>query len=152
MKRIILWIIPLVILNACKQVQDTKHVNIKPDAPVGKDLDLERWREIIRRESYSIDISKTPNPFVPIKTPKTLKEQEEITPLELVGILIKDGDRYAILQDPLRRGYMVKKGDRLGNSLIKEIGVDYLICEEILQSENGKKIKRLRTITLKKER
>lgn len=152
MKKLLLTLVCLILFNSCQKGKEIKVEGPKPHTPLVKDVELEKWRESLKRESYTIDIAKTPNPFISPKTYNILAQKEETIPLELVGILDKNGQKMALLQDSTRKGYIVKRGDRLGHSYIKEIGNDYLIIEETVENIFGVKTKRLRKITLKKEK
>jgi type IV pilus assembly protein PilP len=139
-------------LHSCKKIEEVKDQTIQPKIPVIKDQELEKWKESIKKEVYSIDINNLQNPFMTPKTYKILTQKEETIPLELVGILKKNGKKMALLQDPTRKGYILKEGDKIGKATIKEIGTDYLIIEEISENLFGVKSKKTKKITLKKER
>lgn len=152
MKKLLLTLVCLILFNSCQKEKEIKIEGPKPHTPLVRDVELEKWKESLKKESYTIETAKTPNPFISPKTYKVLAQKEETIPLELVGIIDRKGQKMALLQDSARKGYIVKRGDRLGHSYIKEIGNDYLIIEETVENIFGVKTKRLRKITLKKER
>ncbi|MEN3039435.1 MAG: pilus assembly protein PilP [Candidatus Kryptonium sp.] len=133
---------------------DNKNVNrevARTSTPISQDAELEKWKTIMQKEIYSIDLKNITNPFISPRTYKLLTEKEEAIALELVGIVEKDGVRIALLQDSAKKGYAVKVGDKLGKSLIKEIGHDHLIVEDTVKDIFGAKTIRTRKIPLRKE-
>lgn len=138
-------------LPSCKKGEEVKEQIPQPKIPIIKDQELEKWKESIKKEVYSIDINTLQNPFMTPKTYKILTQKEETIPLELVGILKKNGKKMALLQDPTRKGYILKEGDKIGKATIKEIGQDYLIIEEFSENLFGVKSKKTKKITLKRE-
>lgn len=152
MKKLYLIFSLVIAISGCKKTKEVKEETVRPQPVVVQDVELERWKASMQKEVYSIDINQTPNPFITPKTYRLLTQKEETIPLELVGIIDKRGKRIALLQDPARKGYIVKPGDKLGKSLIKEIGPDYLIIEDTIENIFGVKTKKTRKITLKKER
>lgn len=152
MKKLYLIFSLVIAISGCEKTKEVKVETVRPPSAVVKDIELERWKASIQKEVYSIDINKTPNLFITPKTYKLLAQKEETIPVELVGIIDKKGKRMALLQDPARKGYIVKPGDKLGKSLIKEIGPDYLIIEDTIENNRGFKTKKTTKIILKKER
>ncbi|MFN3302050.1 MAG: pilus assembly protein PilP, partial [Patescibacteria group bacterium] len=140
----------LLIITGCKEIEQKSQVPQKVTTIVKKDEDLERWKEVVKKEAYIIDIKQLQNPFISPKTYKFLSKKEETIALELVGIVIKGNKKYALLQDATKKGYIVKVGDKLGNLTIKEISADNIIIEEVEENIFGGIEKRLRKINLKK--
>lgn len=151
MKGILLLLSFTFLLLTCQKAREVKEEPIKPEPVVIQDEELEKWKATLIKEIYTIDINKVPNPFMTSQTYKLLAQKEETIPLELVGIVQKKDRRIALLQDPTKKGFIVKVGDKLGTSLIKEIGPDYLIIEDTVANILGVKTKKTRKITLKKE-
>lgn len=118
--------------------------------PVIKDVELEKWKEEINKQSYAIDINSIKNPFITPKTYQLLAKKETVIPVELVGIMRIKNKKIALLQDPTKKGYLVKEGDKLGESTIKEIGNNYIIIEEVSENIFGQKTRKSRKIILKK--
>lgn len=151
MKFIIIILIAISLIK-CKLEKELKvESRIQQTAITTRDTDLERWREIIYKEPFVLNSKDIPNPFLSPKIEKEMVRTEETIPLELVGIVEKNGKRFALLQDSMKKGYIVKKGDRLGESKIKEIGKNYIIIEEIIREASGKRIIKTKTITLRRE-
>ncbi len=142
----------ILLINNCKKAEEIKEERPRPKIPIVKDQELEKWKETLKKEVYTIDLQNLQNPFITPKTYKILTQKEETIPLELVGIVRKNGKKMALLQDPTKKGYILREGDKIGKATIKEIGNDYLIIEEISENLFGVKSKKTKKITLKKER
>lgn len=151
MKRFYIPIFMIILtLFGCKKFEKEERVTSKPVPAIVRDTELEKWREEIRKEVYTIDLTQLSNPFITPKTYKLLAKKEEVIPLELVGVLNKGGKKYALLQDPTKKGYIVKMGDRIGKSKIIEISSDYIIIEEIEENIFGEVMRKKRKISLKR--
>lgn len=150
------WVIFLVILLliGCSPKEEKK-VSVSKDLPKKteiEDIELKNWIKSLEEKPYKIDISKLKNPFIAPEILKSTMEKKEKIPLDLVGILEKKGERIALLQDNVRKGYIVKVGTKIGNIEILEIGKDYIIIEEEGINIYGEKEKNKRILYLKKER
>lgn len=151
MKRFsVFLIIPILIFSGCKKLEREKQIVSKPETFIIRDIELERWRGEINKEVYTIDTKELSNPFVNPKIYKALAKKEEAIPLEFVGVLIKGGKKYALLQDSTRKGYIVKVGDKIGRSKIKEISSDYIVIEEVEENIFGELVTKTRKISLKR--
>ncbi|RLG09217.1 hypothetical protein DRN73_10265 [Candidatus Pacearchaeota archaeon] len=117
-----------------------------------KDIELKNWMKALEEKSFKIDISKLKNPFIDPEVLKLIIAKREKIPLELVGILEKERERIALLQDDAKKGYIVKTGTQIGNIKVLEIGTDYVIIEEEEINIYGKKEKNKRILPLKKDR
>jgi len=148
----LLVLLILIIVTGCKEKAQEKTETPMVRSPAFKDIELEKWREEINRPAYSIDINQIKNPFITPKTYQLLTIKENTIPLILVGILKEKNKKLALLQDPTKKGYIVKEGDKLGESKIKEIGNNYIIIEEVSENIFGQKTKKLKKIILKEER
>jgi len=116
-----------------------------------EDIELKKWIKALEEKPYKINIQKLKNPFVSPEILKLVTARKEKIPLELVGILEKNGERIALLQDNTKKGYIVKTGNRIGNIAILEIGLDYVLIEEEEINIYGEKEKNKRILYLKKE-
>lgn len=139
----------ILILISCKKTYEEKISTSKPSVKVTQDEELEKWKEEMKKEVFIIDLSQLQNPFITPKTYKLLSKKEAFIPLELVGILNKGTIKYALLQDPAKKGYIVKRGDKVGKTIIKEISSEYIIIEEEEENIFGGITKKTRKITLK---
>ena len=146
----LLLILFIIFLISCERAQKEKISAYKPSVIMMKDEELEKWKEEIKKEAFTIDLSQLQNPFITPKTYKLLSKKEELIPLELVGILNKGTIKYALLQDPAKKGYIVKRGDKVGKTIIKEISSEYIIIEEEEENIFGGITKKTRKITLKR--
>lgn len=139
----------LIFIIGCKEKSKEK-IEMPVDKPsIVKDVELEKWKEEINKKPYVIDIEQIKNPFITPKTYQLLTKKETIIPVELVGIMKIKNKKIALLQDPTKKGYIVKEGDKLGESTIREIGNNYIIIEESSENIFGQKTKKLRKIILK---
>jgi Tfp pilus assembly protein PilP len=145
---IILFLLPI---GGC-QNQHKSEVVVKPrEQHKFQDVELEEWKKIIFTPKERYDFPSLKNPFLNPKSVAQLQKKEEFFNFELKGILIKNGKRYALLQDPLKRGYFVTEGTRFAGHYVKRIGSDYVI---ILAEETdvfGGKTKREIKLNLRKE-
>ncbi len=150
--RLLFLIFSLLLLTSCKEKKEEIIKKPTIPSPVIKDTELEKWKEEINKKSYSIDINSLKNPFITPRTYQVLAKKETAIPVELVGIVKAKNKKIALLQDPTKKGYIVKEGDKLGESTIKEIGNNYIVIEEVSENIFGQKIKNTRKIYLKEER
>ncbi|MFZ8831604.1 MAG: hypothetical protein ACO2OY_05570 [Thermodesulfobacteriaceae bacterium] len=145
---IILFLLPIV---GCQTQQKTEVV-VKPREQYKfQDVELEEWKKIIFTPKERYNFQNLKNPFLNPKAVAQLQKKEELFNFELKGILIKNGKRYALLQDPLKRGYFVTEGTKFAGHYVKKIGSDYVI---ILAEETdlfGGKTKREVKLNLRKE-
>lgn len=144
-------ILGLTFTSCLKQEEKTQIQKVTKEEVV-KDIELEKWKEEVNRPSYQIVVSKLKNPFISFATFKALSQKEESIPLELVGIIEKKGEKWALIQDATRKGYILKKGSILGSRRVLDIGKDYVIIEEEVESIFGEKIKDIKKISLKREK
>jgi len=152
MKRKFLIVLSLILLlSSCKEKEKVVIEKPKPPKETLQDVDLEKWRAELNRPVYTIDNNQIKNPFITPKTYLALTKKESNIPVQLVGILKGRKKKMALLQDPTKKGYIVKEGDKLGESTIKEIGDNYIIIEEVSENIFGQKTKKVRKITLLKE-
>ena len=150
--RLLFLIFSLLLLTSCKEKKEEIIKKPTIPSPVIKDTELEKWKEEINKKSYSIDINSLKNPFITPRTYQVLAKKETAIPVELVGIVKAKNKKIALLQDPTKKGYIVKEGDKLGESTIKEIGNNYIVIEEVSENIFGQKIKNTRKIYLKEEK
>jgi Tfp pilus assembly protein PilP len=147
----ILIILFLLLIVGC-QPQHKSEVVVKPrEQHKFQDVELEEWKKIIFTPKERYDFLSLKNPFLNPKSVAQLQKKEEFFNFELKGILIKNGKRYALLQDPLKRGYFVTEGTKFVGRYVKRIGSDYVI---ILAEETdvfGGKTKREIKLNLRKE-
>ncbi|MFN3504922.1 MAG: pilus assembly protein PilP [Caldimicrobium sp.] len=146
----ILVLILIIFISGCKKIDKETQTLPRQTPVIKKDEELEKWREEVKKEVYTIDFAQLQNPFITPKTYKLLSKKEEFIALELVGILIKGNKKYALLQDATKKGYIVKVGDKLGKSTIKEISGDYILIEEWEENIFGSPSKKIKKITLKR--
>ena len=121
---IIFFLLPTV---GCQTQQKTE-VAVKPREQYEfQDVELEGWKKIIFTPKERHNFQSLKNPFLNPKAVAQLQKKEELFNFELRGILIKNGKRYALLQDPLKRGYFVTEGTKFAGHYVKRIGSDYVI-------------------------
>lgn len=151
-KCLVSFLISILLITGCSKKEEKANIPIAEPPKEERDVELEEWGKILEKQPYKVDVSKLKNPFI---APETLKEaiaKREKIPLELVGILEKSGEKFALLQDNTKKGYIVRKGSQIGNIKIIEIGPDYIIIEEETINIYGGIEKSRRTLTLKKEK
>jgi len=151
-KLIFIFFCLLLSIAGCKEKKEEIVKKPVTKIPVIKDVELEKWKEEINKQSYAIDINSIKNPFITPKTYQLLAKKETVIPVELVGIMRIKNKKIALLQDPTKKGYLVKEGDKLGESTIKEIGNNYIIIEEVSENIFGQKTRKSRKTILKEER
>ncbi len=144
-------ILTLMFLHGCHTKSQNDGAPTQPKEKLGlKDLEIEIWERKISTPKESINFSNLRNPFL---DPTSLAKYQETLEFNFIlkGILQKEGKRYALLEDPLRRGFIVSEGVRLGNFKVKKIGENYLIAEylgeKLINNLGPKEI----TLILKKE-
>ncbi|MCS7232317.1 MAG: pilus assembly protein PilP [Elusimicrobiota bacterium] len=153
MKRYLSFIFILgLIFTGCLKKEEKTEMQPIPKKEIVQDLELEQWREEINKPSYRILVSNFKNPFISVATFKALSQKEESIPLELVGIIVKQGEKWALIQDATRKGYILKIGGKIGPRKIIDISKDYVVIEEEIEDIFGEKIKNIKKITLKKEK
>lgn len=152
LKLILILFCLLLLIVSCQEKKEEDIKVSEISIPLVKDINLEKWKEEISKEPYSIEINSIKNPFITAKTYQFLTKKETVIPVELVGIINNKNKKLALLQDPTKKGYIVKEGDKLGESTIKEIGSNYILIEEVSENIFGQKAKKLRKIILKGER
>ncbi len=119
-----------------------------------KDEELKKWKEEIEKPGYTIDLKKLKNPFVLLSVYAKKVQTKEFKPLKLklVGIIEKNGEKVALLQDPTNKGYIIKEGMFLGTGKVKEIGDNYIIIEEEKKDIFGREKKIIKKLILQKEK
>jgi len=141
-----------ILLMACeKRVEEVREIKKIPPKPL-QDLELEKWKEELQKPVYLLKLSELKNPFLTPKTPESLRKKEGPLPLQLVGIIKNHKIKIALLQDPSHRGYIVREGDKLGESTIREIGINYIVIEEVTEDLFGRKTRITRKIPLQEEK
>jgi Tfp pilus assembly protein PilP len=147
----ILIILFLLSISGC-QTQQKSEVVVKPREQYKfQDVELEEWKRIIFTPKERYDFPSLKNPFLNPKSVAQLQKKEEFLNFELKGILIKNGKRYALLQDPLKRGYFVAEGTKFAGHYVKRIGSDYVIILAEETNVFGGKNKREIKLNFKKE-
>jgi len=151
--RYIIIILFILIIAGCFHKEEEKTKIAKNFTKEGKieDTELKNWIKALEEKSFKINISKLKNPFIDPEVLKLIIAKREKIPLELVGILEKEKERVALLQDNTKKGYIVKTGSKIGNIKVLEIGTDYVIIEEEEINIYGEKEKRRRILPLKKD-
>ena len=152
MRYIIIIILSILIIASCFHKEEkTKIAKNFTKKEKMEDTELKNWIKALEEKSFKIDISKLKNPFIDPEIFKLIIIKREKIPLELVGILEKEKERMALLQDNTKKGYIVKTGSKIGNIKVLEIGTDYVIIEEEEINIYGEKEKRRRILPLKKD-
>ncbi len=151
MLRYLVFILVLGFLTiSCLKKEEKVEIQIPSKrGEVVSDVELKKWKEEIYKPSYRISLSNLKNPFF---TTTFMSQKEEHIPLELVGIINKRGEKWALIQDAARKGYILKVGSRLGSRKILDIGENYVLLEEEVEDIFGEKVKNIKKITLKKEK
>ena len=153
--RYIIIILFILIIAGCfhKEEEKTKITKDFTKEEKIEDTELKNWIKALEEKSFKINISKLKNPFIDPEVLKLIIAKREKIPLELVGILEKEKEkeRVALLQDNTKKGYIVKIGSKIGNIKVLEIGTDYVMIEEEEINIYGKKEKRRRILSLKKD-
>jgi len=115
------------------------------------DEDLEKWKTILKAETYHTRLVGYGNPFAPFfkEKPKE-KARRPLTPLErcslkelrLTGIVKKGRRRWALIEDPSGKGYLVSVGTKIGQNkgYIAKIGEDYILVKEKVTDFLGNEI------------
>ncbi|MCU4138442.1 MAG: hypothetical protein MW689_000231 [Thermodesulfobacteria bacterium] len=151
--RYITIILIILIIAGCfhKEEEKTKIAKNFTKEEKIEDTELKNWIKALEEKSFKINISKLKNPFIDPEVLKLIIAKREKIPLELVGILKKEKERIALLQDNTKKGYIVKTGSKIGNIKVLEIGTDYVIIEEEEINIYGEKEKRRKILPLKKD-
>ena len=151
--RYIIIILFILIIVGCfhKEEEKTKIAKNFTKEEKIEDTELKNWIKALEEKSFKINISKLKNPFIDPEVLKLIIAKREKIPLELVGILEKEKERMALLQDNTKKGYIVKTGSKIGNIKVLEIGTDYVIIEEEEINIYGEKEKRRKILPLKKD-
>lgn len=72
--------------------------------------------------------------------------------LTLVALVAKEGDKFAMVQDPTGKGYVITEGTKIGKrGVVKTIVPNKVLIEETAQTRAGKKIITHIDLVLKKE-
>lgn len=152
--RYITIILIILIIAGCfhKEEEKTKITKDFTKEEKIEDTELKNWIKALEEKSFKINISKLKNPFIDPEVLKLIIAKKEKIPLELVGILEKEKERIALLQDNTKKGYIVKTGSKIGNIKVVEIGTDYVMIEEEEINIYGEKEKNKRILPLKKDR
>lgn len=145
---IFLILTTLVFFSCKKKVEKEPTPKISEVAFIDKELEF--WKEELSKLPYFIDTKNIKDPFVGPIVGKTVSYSEIIN-LKLVGIVEKNGIKMALLQDENKMGYFVKKGARVGNYKVLEIGKNQVILEEEITDIYGHKRKVKHVLTLPKE-
>jgi len=152
MRYIIIILFILIIVGCFHKEEKTKITKDFTKEEKIEDTELKNWIKALEEKSFKINISKLKNPFIDPEVLKLIIAKKEKIPLELVGILEKEKERIALLQDNTKKGYIVKTGSKIGNIKVLEIGTDYVIIEEEEINIYGEKEKNKRILPLKKDR
>lgn len=151
MRYIIIIILSILIIAGCFHKEEKTKIAKDFIKKKMEDTELKNWIKALEEKSFKIDISKLKNPFIDPEIFKLIITKREKIPLELVGILEKEKERMALLQDNTKKGYIVKTGSKIGNIKVLEIGTDYVMIEEEEINIYGEKEKRRRILPLKKD-
>ena len=151
MRYIIIILFILIIPSCFHKEEKTKIAKNFTKKEKMEDTELKNWIKALEEKSFKIDISKLKNPFIDPEIFKLIITKREKIPLELVGILEKEKERIALLQDNTKKGYIVKTGSKIGNIKVLEIGTNYVIIEEEEINIYGEKEKKRRILPLKKD-
>jgi len=116
-----------------------------------KDTELEEWKRIIYASKERYEFQSLKNPFLDPKMVAEIEKKQKIFNYELKGILTKNGKKYALFQDYLKRGYFVSEGTKFAGHHVKTIGNDYVIIETQESDLFGRKIKLEIKLSLKNE-
>jgi len=151
MRVYILIVLFLIWIVGC-QTQEKSEVVVKPPEQYKfQDVELEEWKKVIYSPRERYDFESLRNPFLNPKMVSQLQKKEEVFNFELKGILMKNGKRYALLQDPLKRGYFVTEGTRFASHFVKRIGNDHVIILVEERDVFGGKTQREIKLNLRKE-
>jgi len=133
----------VIFLVSCKKEErNTISSTVKPKKEVKIiDEDLEKWKNILKAGTYHTRLVGYGNPFAPFfKEKPREKPRKPLSPLErwslkelkLTGIVQKGKRRWALIEDPSGKGYMVSVGTRIGQNegYLAKIGNDYILVKE----------------------
>jgi len=114
------------------------------------DKELERWQKEITTSGYVIDSKKLIDPFKFVPANNSLISQDSFS-LKLVGILEKNGEKMALLEDKNKIGYIVTPNTRIGKFKVLNIGKDYITVQQEIINVYGKKEKIKKVLRLGKD-
>ncbi|QER42265.1 pilus assembly protein PilP [Thermodesulfobacterium sp. TA1] len=114
------------------------------------DKELETWKTELAKEAYVINPKEIKNPFVLPVVGKTIS-YEDVISIRLVGIVDKQGQRMALIQDEGRIGYLVKTGSKVGNYKVLKVEKNQVLVEEEIVDLYGNRKKVQRVLSLIKE-
>ena len=135
---------------------------IKPASDPKKELE----KDAPETEEFVYKWEGRPDPFMPFLTEKTVKaemeaEEKELTGLQryeagqltLVAIVFANDIPSAMVQDSIGKGYMIKKGTKIGKSGVVEsiTANEVLIKDERISPFNNKKTYKTIQMVLRKE-
>lgn len=113
--------------------------------------------EVIKKEKYTYDPNKR-DPFKPFIVVAKVEVGENIPPLlkydlsqlRVTGIVWGSMGNVAMVEDSSGKGYVVKKGDRIGrrNGVVVRIERDKIVVEEQYEDRLGRLKKKERTMEL----
>ena len=143
----------LIFFFSCEKKEEKKiTILVKPKKDISfTDEELMKWKSIIASGTYRTKLIGYGNPFAPFFEEKPRKRKlRALSPLEkwslkelrLTGIIKKNKKKWALIEDPSGKGYMVSVGTRIGQNegYIAEIGEDYILIKEKFIDFLGKEI------------
>ncbi|RMG59686.1 MAG: hypothetical protein D6713_04870 [Deltaproteobacteria bacterium] len=133
---------------------------VKKKAPAGEE---KKAGETGKEEFPGYTATNLRDPFVPFIREKIVpvaRKTRALTPLEkfdlgelkLVGILMKGNERVALVEDNQGKGYMVKKGTRIGKNggVVTRITDETVVVVEEFYDFSGRRVKKEKTLALPK--
>ncbi|WP_028841851.1 pilus assembly protein PilP [Thermodesulfobacterium hveragerdense] len=147
------WVISLVLIGFLIGCNKKKEEPISPKMGVNANLidkELDTWKVELAKEPYIINSKEVKNPFIAPVVGKTIS-YENVLSIRLVGIVDKQGKKWALIQDESKMGYLVKSGSKIGNYRILKIEKNQILVEEEITDLYGNRKKVQRVLSLVKE-
>ncbi|AIH03638.1 pilus assembly protein PilP [Thermodesulfobacterium commune] len=151
--KIKVWLVSLVLICLLIGCDKKKEEPISPKIGVNAtliDKELETWKVELAKEPYIINSKEVKNPFIAPVVGKTIS-YENVLSIRLVGIVDKQGKKWALIQDESKMGYLVKPGSKIGNYRILKIEKNQVLVEEEITDLYGNRKKVQRVLSLIKE-
>ncbi|QJA05568.1 pilus assembly protein PilP [Thermosulfurimonas marina] len=144
MRTLVGLLILLCLVSACKKEAPPAKRGARkapPPAPKLVDRELQEWEKVLGQGVYHTQLRGAFDPFKPFfrettpevsRKPLSPLEKWSLAELKLTGIVKKGRHRWALIEDPTGKGYMVKVGTRIGNrgGYVAEIGDSYILVKE----------------------
>lgn len=126
---------------------------------------LEELLASMNIEAFTYQVEGRPDPFKPFISQKVVREAAEVTPEELTGmrqfepgqltlvaIIFTEDNPMAMVEDSSHKGYIVRKGTKIGRSgIISDIEPNRVVIKQLSYSMSRERKYNTVEMTLRKE-